>query len=715
MMRNKLFRTTALTVGLLAMVSNTTASFAVQTTPALTTAQKIALLQQKVKYVFVIFAENRSFDHYFGTFPGANGLFSAPQGFTPANQTSGFTQKYAGATPSPQTNPPTPVPTLTISPFLIPNAVKDVNNNIVPIYPADTASVGHGHTQIVNAMNYSGGIGGTSLNDRYAMTQQGLSTDSSGNLIKSNGAVPTAITLAQKQQAQVDMGHVDCDTIPFLWAWAKNFVLFDNFAQTIIGPSTPNAIALIAGQSGETQWALHSSTEGAVVSAGATVLANGYSGHGNGNGFVPVVGDPGPFPGSSLDHSAVKPPYNFDEAAGLTGNPALNLTFASLPLSFMGSNIGAIIQHDQNPRADLLDVQHDILSIATFDKPVNWGWFQQGFGLNDAPDPFEPQGTGTGGTGTPGSSSYTGYVLHHNGPQYFGYVADNTQLLSNNLHGVADFFTAVNNKALPASGVFYLRGGYNNNDGLVPLDPTPAVQHAFLGNDDHPAYSDAQISEALAAEAINAIVNSGYWQDSAIVITYDETDGLYDHVQPQIRSTFADGTPLAGGPRIPTIVISPYAKSGVISHQYSEHGSVVKFIDALFNLKPLATLPDEVHARALGAANLGQPNLGPSDDPANNIGDLTEAFDDDILLGNKALLSSSLATFTPAQISTLPHLATNPNGLTNGACAAIGILPTDYPSQTAYNNGQPIDPPPVDFNPRPSASPGVPTSGTWTP
>ena len=76
-------------------------------------------------------------------------------------------------------------------------------------------------------------------------------------------AAPTAITLAQKQKAETDIGHIDCDTIPFMWSWAKNFVLFDNFHQTIVGPSTPNAIAIIAGQSGETQWALHHN-EGAI-------------------------------------------------------------------------------------------------------------------------------------------------------------------------------------------------------------------------------------------------------------------------------------------------------------------------------------------------------------------------------------------------------------------------------------------------------------------
>jgi hypothetical protein len=57
----------------------------------------------------------------------------------------------------------------------------------------------------------------------------------------------------------------------------------------------------------------------------------------------------------------------------------------------------------------------------------------------------------------------------------------------------------------------------------------------------------------------------------------------------------------------------------------------------------------------------------------------------------------------------------SPNGYTNGACKAIGVLPTDFPSWAAYQNGQPIDPYPVDVNPRPTQSPGTPTSGTWTP
>ena len=675
---------------------------------SLTTAQKIALLRQHVKYVFVIFHENESFDHYFGTFPGANGLFHAPAGAVPANQTPSFVQTYLD----------TSLRKTTISPFLMPQAVTTVSGSIQPIYPADEISVDHSHQGMANSLDVNSTTG-VAANDRYAMDQESLTTDA-GNLVTSAGAAPTSISLAAKQKAETDIGHIDCDTIPFMWSWAKNFVLFDNFRQTIVGPSTPNAIAIIAGQSGQTQWALHND-QGASVTYANPAFPNPLGASfgskimpSTSNAYVPVVGDPGPFPGSNLDTSPVKPPYNFDEDPT---NPTLNLTFASLPLSFMGSNIASVIKSDPNPRADLLDVQHDIFAIATGNPAVNWGWYQQGFNGNDVSDPYEPQGTGTPNpTNDPGL--YTGYVLHHNGPQYFGYLADNPQVLNNNLHGAADFFSAVENRKLPADGgVFYLRGGYDNNDGLVPVNPTPAIQHAFIGNDDHPSYSDQQISEALAARAISDIANSPYWAESAIIITYDETDGFYDHVSPERRSTFADGSILSAGPRIPTILISPWAASGTISHQYSEHSSIIKFINELYGLIPLASLPDEAYARERGAATLGQPNLGPSDDPSNDVGDMLEAFDYTRLSDNTPL-SGSLAAFTPSEISTLPHLATpnyTPNGYTNGACKAIGVLPTDFPSLADYQAGRPVDPYPTDVNPRPTQSPGTPTSGTWTP
>ena len=673
-------------------------------------ADQIAILRSKVKYVFVIFHENESFDHYFGTYPGVNGLFEAPQGFTPANQLTNFKQRLLDTTLSVQTT----------SPFLMPQAVVTTGGQIVPIYPADEISVDHSHQGMSNSLD----IDPTSLNaanDRYAMDQEGLTTNANGTIVTPSGAAPTSVTLAQYQKGEDDIAHIDCDTIPFMWSWAKHFVLFDNFHQTIVGPSTPNAIAIIAGQSGQTQWAEHPN-DGAVTTyanpafpnpAGASYAAN--PAQATSNAYVPVVNDPGPFPGSNLDKNAVKPPYNPSDEN--PANPTLNLTFATQPLSYMGSDIEKIIKTDPNPAADLLDVRQDIKEIAAFDSPVQWGWYQQGFNSNDVPDPFENPGTPTVPTDNPTPTS--GYVLHHNGPQYFGYLADNPKILNTNLHGARDFFNAVEGRTLPKTGgVFYLRGGYDNNDGLVPQDPTPGVRNAFIGNDDHPSYSDQQISEAFAARAISDIAKSPYWSQSAIIITYDETDGFYDHVSPEIRNKFADGSPLAAGPRIPTILISPYAASGTISHRYSEHGSVIKFINELKGLEPLAELPNEKNAVVLGKVHLGQDKLGPSDDPTNDVGDLIEAFDFGRLLGVKEPIPASSAEFSPAKINTLPHLATpnySSNGYTNGACAAIGVLPTDFPSFAAYKSGAPIDPYPANVNPRPTASPGTPTSGAWTP
>jgi phospholipase C len=725
MSRKQLLKSTAVTLGLLAMVSNASAfdggwrgSYGNESgnhdnyrdrDDHRSLEERIELLRRKVKYVFVIFHENESFDHYFGTYPGADGLFEAPEDMTPAKKTSSFAQRYLD----------TSLKTKTISPFLMPQSVVATNGQIVPIYPADEISVDHSHQGMVNSLDVDASSG-IAANDRYALDQEGLTTDSSGNIVTKLDVAPTSMTLAQVQKAETDIGHIDCDTIPFMWRWAKNFVLFDNFHQTIVGPSTPNAIAIIAGQSGRTQWARHPD-EGVATTysnplfqnpLGATYGSNIMPS--TSNAYVPVVSDPGPFPGSNLDKNAIKPPYNFDENPA---NPTVNLTFATQPLSFMGSNISNIIKSDPNPAADLLDVQNDINEIAAFDHPVPWGWYQQGFNANDTADPYEPPGTPTAPTSAPPPNS--GYVLHHNGPQYFGYLADNPEVLNGNLHGAKDFFDTVESRKLPADGgVFYLRGGYDNNDGLVPADPTPAVRNSFLGNDDHPAYSDQQISEAFAARAINDIANSPYWEQSAIIITYDETDGFYDHVPPERRSTFGDGSILAAGPRIPTIVISPYAASGKISHRYSEHGSVIKFINELKGLVPLASLPDEIEGRALGKINLGQDNLGPSDDPENDVGDLTEAFDYDILRGERPTIPASAAKFTPAEIMSLPHLAKagySPNGYTNGACEAIGILPTDFKSFVDYKKGAPIDPYPSDVNPRPTQSPGTPTAGNWTP
>lgn len=77
------------------------------------------------------------------------------------------------------------------------------------------------------------------------------------------------------------MAHVDCNTVPVLWNYADRGVLFDDFHQTVLSASTPNAIAMIAGQSGETQWVKHpeDSTKafGSISGNGVPVVSDGVS------------------------------------------------------------------------------------------------------------------------------------------------------------------------------------------------------------------------------------------------------------------------------------------------------------------------------------------------------------------------------------------------------------------------------------------------------
>ncbi len=695
---------------------------------ALTDAAKIRLLRRKIKYVFVLFQENRSFDHYFGTYPGANGLFSSFPGADlsdpmqqPANATVSFSQTIQNTDGSFGTQ----------TPFLMPRTIQNVNSQTVPIYPEDSLSVDHSHTGMEYSAHFDAATRSHSKNDGYVLDEEGYrySGDAStvSTIVQKSGAPVTApVSLATKQAGELMVAHVDCDTVPFLWQYADRFALLDNFHQTTFGPSTPNAIAMIAGQTGETQWAKHPATTGNNIPGGQS---------------VPNVTDTAPFAGSAADTSpGPKPPYGPDEATFASSCSAgqacatplppatgplttvtlkgeqtgyypgqIPLTFASLPLSFMGNQVNGIVSQDENPTADLLDIQHDISAISSYKTSTNWGWYQQGYGA----EPFDGKVTVDL---FPSDTPHSSYIVHHNGPQYFGYLGDNPAEQAK-LHSLQQFYTDVANSALPESGgVFYVRGGYFNNDNMVSLDSNPNVRATYAGNDDHPSYSDAQISEASVADSVNAIAASKYWNQSAIIVTYDETDGMYDHVPEMVRSWGPDHYPLAGGPRIPAIVISPYAASHIVSHVYSEHGSVIKLIDNLFSLKPLAELPDEVEGRNLGSLNQTndpslfapdgkrQYHLGPSDGKNSPLGSLLEAFDNDRLLGGVPKLPPSYATI--ASPTSLPQY--------NGAgCKALGITPTDYTS--GYTVGTEIDPPPADFNPRPSVTPGIPSSASWTP
>jgi phospholipase C len=600
--------------------------------PQLSPEQVTQLLRKKIKYVFVLYQENRSFDSYFGTYPGADGIFSHKPEDTP-----GFKQPLIN----------TDGTSGTIEPFRI--SPED--------YAADTDDVDHSHPIIVAKMDIQNG---TPRMDRFALEEE-------RKYMKSDEP-----SLVAKQMGELAMAYEDCDTIPLLWQYANRFVLFDHVFQEMTGPSTLGNLTIIAAQTGQTQWALHPN--------------QGYKDNGAHAPGVPVMNDNDPFWGSPLDPTpkARKMPVNpHDFGFEKKPNTQINLTFASLPLTLQGKQLKTVARKDRNPRRDLADVRHDIPFISRrHQASVGFGWYEEGYGsgkvnMDDGPEDA--------------SGLHAAYITHHNGPQYFGYIANNPKM-RDQLHGLHAFFDALKQKTLPeAGGIFFVKGGYTNPFHLHPADPDPRVQKSFKGDDDHPAYSDAQISEALVAKAVNAIAASPYWAQSAIIITWDDSEGDYDHVPPPVRAKGPDGSVISDGPRVPLILISPYARTNYVAHSQGNHASVVKFVDALFNLPPLALLPDEQRGRKLGEREFGQMELGPQDAITPGVGDLTEAFSPARLLGKVEPLPASYAEIPDSLVQHLPQE-------TGYGCVDLGITTVDRKLRI-------VNKVPSDFNPRPKTTP----------
>jgi phospholipase C len=601
--------------------------------PQLSPGQVTELLRKKIKYVFVLYQENRSFDSYFGTYPDADGIFSRKPEETP-----GFHQPLIN----------TDGTTGTIQPFRIGPAQ----------YAADTDDVDHSHPMIVAKMDIQDSV---PKMDRFALMEE-------KKYMKS--AKPT---LMAKQMGELAMAYEDCDTIPLLWQYASRFVLFDHVFQEMTGPSTLGNIAIIAAQTGQTQWVLHPN--------------QAYTGDGARAPGVPVMNDNDPLWGSPVDPTpkAEKMPVNpHDFGFESKPNTQINLTFSSLPLTLQGKQLKSVARLDRDPRRDLADVRADIPFISRRPQaPVGFGWYEEGYGSGKVDMDDGPEDA---------SGLHAAYITHHNGPQYFGYIANNPRMRQQ-LHGLHAFFDALKQKTLPKQGgVFFVKGGYQNIFGIAPADPDPRVQKNFKGDDDHPAYSDAQISEALVAKAVNAIAASPYWKESAIIITWDDSEGDYDHVPPPIRAKGPQGSVISDGPRVPLILISPYARTHYVAHAQGNHASVVKFVDAVFNLPPLAFLPDEQRARKLGEKEFGQKDLGPQDAITPGVTNLLEAFSPGRLLGESAPLPASYVEIPDSLIDHLPQE-------TGYGCKELGIVTADRRLHIKNKI-------PDDFNPRPKTTPG---------
>ena len=83
---------------------------------------------------------------------------------------------------------------------------------------------------------------------------------------------------------------------------------------------------------------------------------------------------------------------------------------------------------------------------------------------------------------------------------------------------------------------------------------------------------------------VNAVGNSPYWANTAIIITWDDWGGWYDHVSPKVINSYEYGF------RVPLIVVSPYAKAKYISHTTHDFGSILKLIEETFNVPSLGNV-----------------------------------------------------------------------------------------------------------------------------
>ncbi len=105
-----------------------------------------------------------------------------------------------------------------------------------------------------------------------------------------------------------------------------------------------------------------------------------------------------------------------------------------------------------------------------------------------------------------------------------------------------------------------------------------------IGEDnEHPGYASLQRGQQHIADLVTAVQNSPYWKDTAIIITYDENGGRWDHVAPPKGDRWGPGS------RVPTIVISPFAKRHFVDHTSYDTTSILKTIETRYGLAPLGT------------------------------------------------------------------------------------------------------------------------------
>ncbi len=144
--------------------------------------------------------------------------------------------------------------------------------------------------------------------------------------------------------------------------------------------------------------------------------------------------------------------------------------------------------------------------------------------------------------------------------------------------------------------------------------------------DEHPP-ADIQVGMNLQKELIGALQASSAWQSSAYILTYDESGGYFEHVPPVQLDAYGLGF------RVPTWVISPFAKRGHLETTLYEHSSILKFVETVFGLPTLASINHRFDSATPGGPNNQAADGGafgppaPPRDGLSEIGNLMECFE----------------------------------------------------------------------------------------
>jgi phospholipase C len=232
------------------------------------------------------------------------------------------------------------------------------------------------------------------------------------------------------------------------------------------------------------------------------------------------------------------------------------------------------------------------------DKNISWKYYGDQWD-NYVPDPYQIN------YGAAGTTNFLGQVITKadeycnicNPFQYDTSIMANAAIRTAHIQDTSNLYADIADGKLPAVSF---------------VKPSGFV-------DGHPASSKLDLFEGFAKKIVDAVkANPSLWKDTAIFITFDEGGGYYDSGYIQPLDFFGDGT------RIPLILVSSLAKPGHISHDYTDHVSLLKFIERNWKLKPVTFRSrDNFPNPIVSEDNPYVPLNGPA------IGDLFDLFDFD--------------------------------------------------------------------------------------